>query len=257
MTDKFIGYVRLIEACRTSGCPVCRCLTDDGRRHLDALLYEQVNDPDTRRRLRAAWGLCNWHTWMLRTVATAATGSAILYADLMRVTARRVDRLHDRRPAPLARFFHWLSRLGGAVPTALRLRLVDRCGGRAPCPVCASARDAEARYIDTAIESVDDPQFARAYANCSGLCVPHMVLTIARRPGTPGLRPLLEQTIGKWETLRHRLDDFVREHDYRNTEPISESEAAAGATVLEMVAGGPGVFSNDLHADDVGRRRGR
>jgi len=144
----------------------------------DALLYEQVNDPDTRRRLRAARAPRNWHTGMLRAVAPGATGTAILYADLMRVAARRVDRLRDRRPALL-----------------------------------------------------DDPQFARAYANCSGLCVPHMVPTIAGWPGTP--------------------------HDYRNTEPISESEAAACATVLEMVAGGPGVFGNDLHADDVGGRRGR
>lgn len=256
MTDKFIGYFRLVEACGTSGCPVCRCLADDGRRHLDALLYEQVNDVDTRRRLRAAWGLCNWHTWMLRTVAPAATGSAMLYADLMRAAARCVDRLRDRRSPPLVRLRDWLRRFGGDGPAAFRLRLIDRYGGRARCPACIGAREAEARYIDAVIDFVDDPQFAQAYARSSGLCVPHVVLTIARRPGTQGLQRLLDQTVGKWETLRIRLDDFVRKHEYRNTEPISGSEAEACTTVLEMVGGGPGVFGNDLHSDTDERHAG-
>lgn len=63
MTGKFFGFFRLLDACAKSGCPACRLVEDDGRRYLDALVYEQVNDPDTRRCIRAAWGFCNWHTW--------------------------------------------------------------------------------------------------------------------------------------------------------------------------------------------------
>ena len=247
LTNKFIGYFRLLEACGMQGCPICRCLTQDGRRHLEALLYEQVNDPDTRRRLRAAWGLCNWHTWMLLTATTGVTGSAILYGDLIRTAARHLDRSRRRRPAALVRFLGWLRRLAGHDPAPARLRVIARYRARSRCPVCASTREAEARYIDAAIDFSDDPQFVRAYARSSGLCVPHVVQAIERRADTSGSEGLVDQTIGKWTDLARHLDDFVRKHEYRNTEPISETEAGACAAAFEVVAGGHGVFGNDLH----------
>ncbi len=79
--SKFIRFFRLVDACDGPGCPVCRCLVADARQYLGSLLYEQVNDPDTRRRLHASWGFCNWHAWMLREVSDPAFGSAIMYDD--------------------------------------------------------------------------------------------------------------------------------------------------------------------------------
>jgi hypothetical protein len=245
VTRKYIGYFRLVDACERPGCPVCRCVVDDGRGQLEALLYEQVNDPDMRRRLRAAWGLCNWHAGTLSTLGTSRTGSAIIYEDLVRVAAGRVARLRDRRPPWLRRLF----RAGGPA----RPRLVERYMHRAACPVCLASGDNEARYIDTALDFADDPQFARAYAVSTGLCVPHVVQAIDRRPGRPELDRLLDRTVEKWRTLRQRLDTFVRKHEYRNTEPISEAEGSACADAFEILGGAPGVFGNDLHA---GRKRG-
>ena len=44
--EKFIGYLRLVEACAAPGCPVCWCVIRESRSRLGALLYEQVTDPD-------------------------------------------------------------------------------------------------------------------------------------------------------------------------------------------------------------------
>src|SRR6266567_9497185 len=100
MTDltnaKFIGFFRLIDACDGAGCPVCRCVVADSRQYLDTLLYEQVNDPETRSRLRASWGFCNWHAWMLREASNPAFGSAILSENMVRVVIRRFERLTGR-----------------------------------------------------------------------------------------------------------------------------------------------------------------
>jgi hypothetical protein len=112
VTRKFIGYFRLLEAGAMPGCPVCCCVIEDGRRDLDALMYEQVN-ADTRRRLRATWGLCNWHSWTLSTLGTAKTGSAILYEDLLRVATQRLNERRDRRPP---RFTRWLDAMVPARP---------------------------------------------------------------------------------------------------------------------------------------------
>ena len=102
MSGKFIGFHRLIEACGEAGCPACRCLDADTHRYLTAFLYEHVTDPVSRSRLRASWGLCNWHAWMLRETADPAFGSAILCEDLLRVLGRRLERSGGRaatRPA--------------------------------------------------------------------------------------------------------------------------------------------------------------
>jgi len=92
VSKRFIGFFRLVDACVAPGCPVCRCLLADSRQYLEALLYEQVNDPDVRRRLRAAWGFCGWHTWMLGDIAGSAFGSAIICDDILRVASRRFER---------------------------------------------------------------------------------------------------------------------------------------------------------------------
>src|ERR1700675_101128 len=93
MTEKFVGYFRLIEACARPGCPVCRCLVAESRSYLGALLYEQITDPGTRRAIRLSWGFCNWHTWMLPDVESSAFGAAILCEDLVTRALRRTQRL--------------------------------------------------------------------------------------------------------------------------------------------------------------------
>jgi len=127
VTDKFFGFFRLLDACALNGCPACRLVEDDGRRYLDALVYEQVNDPDTRRCIRAAWGFCNWHTWMLLEIPNAPSSAAILYGDLLRVVLDRLRRMREL----LVIGHHGHSRIfertmGSTAQSIVRL---------APCPV--------------------------------------------------------------------------------------------------------------------------
>jgi uncharacterized protein DUF6062 len=242
VTEKFVGYYRLLDALGKAGCPVCRCLVEDGRRHLDALLYEQVTDVETRRRLRGAWGLCNWHTWMLPTLGGARTGAAILHEDVLRVCARRVQALRDRRPSRLVGLLRrW--RWAPAWP-----RLVERYAHRARCPVCVAGRAGEARYVETAVEFIADREFAEAYARSGGLCLPHVVQAIEDHAGADGVRRLLDGTLATWNAVARRLEGFVRKHEYRNTEPMSPAEASACGSAFEILAGAAGVFGNDLHA---------
>jgi hypothetical protein len=247
VTEKFVGYYRLLEALGKPGCPICRCLLEDGRRHLDALLYEHVTDVEARRRLRAAWGLCNWHTWMLPTLGSGMTGAAILHEDLVRVGARRLDTLRDRRQSRVGR---WLRRwpVGSARP-----RPVERHVRRARCPVCVAGRQGEARYLEAVVEFLGDRELADAYTRSTGLCLPHVVRAIEEGAEGDGLRRLLDETLPKWHDVGRRLDGFVRKHEHRNTQPMSAAESSACTTAFEIVAGAAGVFGNDLHAGDGGQ----
>ena len=244
MTEKFIGYFRLVDACPQGGCVVCRCIEEDGRRHLDAILYEQVNDPDTRHRLHASWGFCNWHTWMLLDVPNAASGAAIIYEDLIRMFLHRVGRLRDRVPTAAS--------VWGRLRGRRRPALVELHRRRRPCPVCAWCAEAETGYLLTLVRFVDDPQFARAYAKSDGICVPHMLSALELSAGTPGLACLLDRTLAKWEELRKNLDRFISKHDYRNCEAFTEAEASSYRRAFEMLGGRRGVWGNDIHGLAVG-----
>lgn len=254
--EKFIGYFRLIEACDEPGCPVCRCVTRDSRNYLDALLYEQVTDPDTRRVLRASWGFCNWHTWMLLEIEHSIFGSAIIYEDILTRAVSRADNLGDGgRPS---RRRSWLSRwirLSEATPGSR----TDR--ERATCPACTAASDSERRYLQTLLRLSDEGDLQAAYARSDGLCLPHL-FTLAEEREDGEARLIIDKTREKWRKLGQELGSFIAKHDYRNRDPYTEEEAASYRRAFEIVAGARGVFGNDLHlptrdAPSAGQRLAR
>ncbi len=237
--EKFVGYFRLLEACRAPGCPVCRCVADESRAYLDALLYEQVTDVDTRRAIRASWGFCNWHTWMLLEIASSLFGAAIIYEDLVTLVLRRTEDL-GRRGAR-----RWLDALTGRRRAP---RVLERYRQRAICPACTSAAESETRHLGTLVTFGDDGDLQAAYARSDGVCLPHLLAAVADHDGSPQAVTLVERTREKWTRLGQDIASFVSKHDYRNREPYTEAERASYARAFEMLAGAKSVFGNDVHA---------
>jgi len=126
----------LAEAIGQPGCAVCRLADRAAGRFLDALAYEQVNDPGVRDRLRAARGFCHSHAW--RFVAEHATplGTAIIYEDVLTDVVRRL-KVPGGTLAWIAGHWRQSSR-----PTWLA-----RLKPTAPCPACEAHEDAAGRYL--------------------------------------------------------------------------------------------------------------
>jgi hypothetical protein len=242
MSEKYVGYFRLIEACAQPGCPVCRCLVAESRSYLGALLYEQITDPETRRAIRRSWGLCNWHTWMLPDVESSAFGAAILCEDLVTRAVRRTQGLRRSRLGAVGR---WLTALMGR---AHPLALVEAHERRAPCPACVDAAQTQARYLATLVQFVDDEALRAAYAPSDGLCVPHLIQTLEGQSDPARVDTLVALTREAWARIGRDLAGFVGKHDHRNTEPYTEAETASRARAFEMLAGARGLFGNHLHA---------
>jgi hypothetical protein len=247
LRDKFVGFFRLVDACEKPGCPVCRRLQFDSGQYLEALLYEQVTDPDTRKRLYGSWGFCNWHASMLPQTADPAFGSSILCEDLLRLAIDRFERGWPRRASRPRGPLGWLRRLLGGRRSLALVALFRR---RAACPACEAIADSEARYLRTAIQFVGDPQFGHAYARSQGLCVPHTLRAMELGRASPGVDRLIAETLPKWTMLRRDLSDFIAKHDHRNTEPFTEAEATAYRRALEALTGASGVFGNDVHREE-------
>jgi Family of unknown function (DUF6062) len=243
MREKFVGYFRLVEACAQPGCPVCRCLVAESRSYLNALLYEQVTDPETRRALRQSWGFCNWHTWMLPEIEGSAFGAAILGEDLVTRAVRRTQRL--RGGSPVGAAGRWLAALVGR---RWRPSLVEGHELRAPCPGCVHTGQTQARYLEALADFIDDEVLSAAYARSDGLCVPHVVLAVERGSEPARVETLVARTREAWARIGRDLASFIGKHDHRNREPYTEAEVAARARALKMLAGARGVFGIDPRA---------
>ena len=227
---------------------MCRCLGEESRRHLEALIAEHVTDPDTRRALRDAWGFCNWHTWMLLEIDGSPFGASILCEDLVKRAAHYLDE-PDR---PRRRFRSWL------MPSRARRRraaVVDRYERRSVCAVCLRIAESERHRLLTLVRSVGDGTLADAYDTSDGICLPHLLRAVALTEGTSEGRALVERTRDKWAAARRDLESFVEKHDYRNRAAFTDADAGSYTRAFEILTGARGAFGNDLAA--ARRRTGR
>src|SRR5262249_14559248 len=211
-------------------------------------LYERVTDPDSRARLRASWGFCNWHAWMLAETSDTVFSSAIVYEDLLRAAMRRFERAGARG----GRGRRLLTRLNAALGAAadrLVVRLERPKGPRPPCLQLAEARNG---YLGTALPFLHDLEFERAYRASQGLCVPHALAALELDDGAAA-EELLARTLPKWRELRDILGSFVEKHDHLKRTGFTEAEGGASLRAFETLAGASGLFPS--HRDAVSTRR--
>lgn len=174
-------------------CALCRLVARSVAQSTRAFFAEFVNDPPARVRLRQARGFCAEHAALLATLGDALA-VAILYSDLARLTRERWQQEGGR---------------------GLRLNL--RGGARspaAPCPACADAQEAQARYVGALAAGLKEPQVWEALEAGSGLCVAHAERVMAQAAPAHAAR-LRQMESERLAALQAELDEIVRKNDYR------------------------------------------
>jgi hypothetical protein len=238
-SSKHLAYFQLLDACKQPGCPVCTRLEQGATRSLDALMYEQVNDPITRERLVESHGFCNWHAWILPGIHNSALGVALIYSHLLQET---VDHLQTARQGahPRTRGRRLWERLTGSrrdVPPMLAWRQ-----RKARCPICTFARQAERDDLTTIFEYLGEPGFGEAFSRSSGLCLPHLYLAMTIGRDHPHLPTLLAVHEARWKDLLWELEEFARKFDYRYADEVKGRETSSWHRVLEVFTGRAGLF---------------
>ena len=145
--SRTMSYYDLRDALAQTGCPVCRLTARDAEHYLDGLLWESVNDPDVRDKIRQARGFCHEHAWQLSR-AGGSLGVAILMHDVLRSVLKAMEssRFHALPAFSLRRARESLDRTQPAAATA---DLVARLNAKAECPVCIQAGQMERIYLST------------------------------------------------------------------------------------------------------------
>jgi hypothetical protein len=181
-----------------TACPLCRLVTRSVERSLRALFAEFVNDPPVRERLRRAQGFCAVHTPLLASLGDALA-VAILYNDL-------ADAAQARWQAEATAGGRRGIRMGGRRKSAKP--------PSAPCPACAAAQEAEARYASALAAGLESAEVWAALETGDGLCVAHTERVLAQAKPALAAR-LRQQEAARLAALQAELQELIRKNDYR------------------------------------------
>lgn len=229
--DKHLLYFNLLDALKEEGCAICHLLKGAVHKLMDDLLYEQVNDPGVRSKIRESLGFCSLHAWQLKKFGDPL-GAAIIYNDLLQMVVADIERraMSEKRRAKI---------LGKKI-----LTIVNKVDGRknVTCPICKLREEAETRYVSTFIESVTESDFLSSYKNSFGLCLPHLgkVINSCRQKET--IRSILNIESAKMKELICELKEIQRKHDYLFSHEGFGKERDAWIRAIEKVVGKEGVF---------------
>ena len=206
------------------GCPICHYGRLAGRKYLDSVMYESVNDYGLRQQLTKTMGFCTFHSQEMLTFPGSKLGAAIIEQAMLKEALRRMKTASPERNS----FF---SRSG-------KTSLADRAPDQSTCPACKHERAAELRAIEELLSQWDDA-WAGLLENTGGLCFNHLMQMIKLAPKSTG-QSLKTMHKRLWLNLDSQLDEFIRKQDYRfRHEEISEEEGVASRRTIAILTGEP------------------
>jgi hypothetical protein len=222
---------KLMDACRESGCPVCRMEQQSVERYLENQLYENVNSPGWRDRLRGSLGFCHEHAWLVveRRLGDAL-GFSIIYRDLLNTILKRLDEKNSLQPPSPS----WTDRLRKAPEQtrALMERLLYAITPARRCPACEELDEKNREILSVLVDGLEKQEVLDALRSSDGLCLPHLQQSLERAKEVASIEKLLLLHRVKMEGLIAELDEFIRKNDYQ----VQESFGPEGDAWLRAVA---------------------
>lgn len=221
-SEKHTLYFEVLEAIQEAkGCPLCHLEADRMRRHLDSLLYEFVNDPGVREELARSRGFCQKHAYEIANAeGPHALGIAILYRD------------------QIQQFLMFLKTLEEPAPTHFWERKTKvTWEGSTPCPACRLQAEQRLRYLDVLVQSLNDPEFQKAYKDSSGLCVPHFLSAFDRIQDAQARGRVVTTQVEIFANILQDLEEFCHKNDYRFCDEGFGNEADSWLRAVRMMVG--------------------
>ena len=216
--------VRLLEAMRAGGCPICAVRARSERATLDTIINEQVLDIGFRADLERKEGFCRRHIAELvatdRRVTGGILGSSML---LSAVVGRRVEGLVDA-----------VASRGRSL--RVRLALARR---RPPCVACSqgvtAAETALARLAERSrerdwLETISDTSF----------CLDDFLALWATAGSDRAFEPVARAQVARLEDLRRRLDGYAHHSSHDRLHLLTDVERTA-ADEATRTLGGDGI----------------
>ena len=232
--EKHQTYFNLLDALKEKGCPVCNLVQKTIHMSMDSFLYELVNDPSVRKKIRKSLGFCNTHAWQLQKFGDGF-GLSIIYNELLGILNDRISSTDSKKDAINIKALLKELAVG-------RTKANYQEKSKAFCPVCNDLRDCEKRYITAFIEGFSEAEFRVAFGGSFGLCLPHIVSVLATCKDEKFIKELLKIESEKICNLRKELDEFERKHDYRFSKEGFGEEGDSWIRSIEKMTGKEGMY---------------
>jgi hypothetical protein len=252
MSKKFATssmYFDLIEACREPGCPVCRLGLRAARRYIDFVLYERVNDPDTRAELCAARGYCNRHAWMMadedvRSLSVAMIEHVVI-REILEILAGSspdqgalavlADNGHRGVAQALQRLLH--GRLEFRAPSPLATGLAGLLEPQVACPICDQQATTEESVLAAVLSDLGDEAMYQTFQKSDGLCLPHFRQALAQGGEDSAVTRLVDLQRAHFERLRAELFEFIDKTAYHVTAERLSAEKDSWLRAIGALSG--------------------
>lgn len=225
--DRGLPHHKLEEALREQreGCAICRLVHRTGRRYLEGLLYEDVNDPGVQAAFRGSLGFCSRHAYMMLD-AGDGLDTSILYRAATRQLLQSLWRISDapKPRTPLRSLFGRASEEEPAFPEP----------GRG-CLVCSSEERVEEAYLQALLDGAESGTLDGLLDGPGAVCVRHLSRASVLRGGRLP-HALIEVTREALSDLETDLGLYIRHNDYRyGDEPWGKERNSWKRIVAKMV----------------------
>jgi hypothetical protein len=251
MTSHPLPYHELLAAiARTDpvepvACPVCRLARRALLLWIEDLVYSFGVDPQVRREVRLARGLCNRHAHLLTEIRGMALGVSLIHLDVIDSVCEELEKELVAPQTPATSGGAAGSLMARLRRGAALLRLKEAVGAAvAPgrtCLACEHQREVEELYLQTLLRHIGDAELVAAFAASPGLCLPHFDQAAGLAPAAPTLRLLVGLEHERLTRLRDELAEFARKNDHRNISERVGAEADAWIRSIDQVSGLDGV----------------
>lgn len=232
-----LAYFDLLETFPESGCAVCNLLLRDADRFLNTLMYERVMSPDVHQSFRQSRGLCNLHGWQLTGYRNALGAATLADAALDELLNILDDAVPNGNPA------RGLSRL--LFSSGANAQLTEALSPTAPCIVCVSQDESEARYLHTLSQYLYDERLQAAYIESEGLCLAHVRRMLQMTTEADRSRRIVDIQREIWRALQAELREFMRKNDFQHADETIGAEGTSWLRTIARLSGERGVFGSE------------
>jgi hypothetical protein len=232
--EKHQTYFNLLDALKEKGCPICFLIKKKIHKSMENFLYENVNDPETRKKIRESLGYCALHSWQLQKFGDGL-GLSIIYEDLLGILKNKIEEFTSKKNK-----YNLFKKQLNLLTNNIKLSYHEKT--KRSCPICKEMRDTEKIYISSFIEYFNDIEFNINYESSFGLCLPHFISTIKLCKNESIIKELCKIEIKKIELLQQELIEFQRKHDYRFSYEGYGKEKDSWIRAIEKLIGKEGIF---------------
>lgn len=239
-----LSIVTLEEALGKPGCALCRLEHEAAIRLIDTLLWENTNDPASRKPINDAYGFCPEHTRLLVAIEISNSGPVLgvnmIYSLLAKIVSQDLKKTKSQLQSQ-ARVSGALKKWAGRIFQRKNHPVLQP---QQPCPVCEMVKQSGKNILSILFEVIEasDPKLTEAYQRSDGICLQHLRLGLEiyayRHPQAADF--LIKDTINRLDTQQAQMLEYIRKHNWAyREEKLTPQERMAWLRTLTFFTGLP------------------